>query len=84
MHDLYVLILTLKIIRSTRRFHPRKRRTLITTRGGHSVLRFGSVPWFSKKFGSKKFQEPSISVLGYFGSVSVLTELTEFFYRKLR
>jgi hypothetical protein len=32
----------------------------------------------------KKIQELSISVLGYFGSIPVLTELTEFFQKTSR
>ena len=40
-----------------------------------------SVP---RNFRNRVFRFSVISVLGYFGSVSILTELTEFFYRKLR
>ena len=68
--------------------NPNKKHTL---QGEHLVLRFvssifekKSVPRKQEPIGSIKFRKLSISILGYFGSASVLTELTKIFYRKLR
>ena len=51
---------------------------------GSSVFERNSVLRKWEPIGSQKFLEPNISVFGYFGSVSVLTELTELFRERLR